>query len=146
MPHYVPNEYPNIFGCNILTERISQYIRIPKIARIQIWIIFEGHFIRIFKYSYSSLIEENFEKHSLMFPLNRILHWIYFIHRLYLDLFFSLTIDSWILKKGSEQILKYNRIFENLRTNIQIYSVVKKSTNKYPNIFILGKWHKYEYE
>ena len=58
MPHYVPNEYPNIFGCNIFTERISEYICIPEIARIQIQIIFEGHFIRIFKYSYSSLIED----------------------------------------------------------------------------------------
>ena len=58
MPHYVPNEYPNIFGCNIFTERISEYIHIPKIARIRIGIIFEGHFIQIFKYSYSSLIEE----------------------------------------------------------------------------------------
>ena len=36
MPHYVPNEYPNIFGCNIFTEQISEYICIPEIARIQI--------------------------------------------------------------------------------------------------------------
>ena len=34
MPHYVPNEYPNVFGCNIFTERISEYIHIPEIARI----------------------------------------------------------------------------------------------------------------
>ena len=57
MPHYVPNEYPNIFGCNIFIERISEYIRIPEIAQIRIRITFEGHFIRIFEYSYSSLIE-----------------------------------------------------------------------------------------
>ena len=57
MPHHVPNEYPNIFGCNISTEQITEYIRIPEIARIQIQIIFEGHFIQIFEYSYSSLIE-----------------------------------------------------------------------------------------
>ena len=25
MPHYVPNEYPNIFGCNMFTELISEY-------------------------------------------------------------------------------------------------------------------------
>ena len=60
MPHYVPNEYPNIFGCKILTERISEYIRIPEIAQIRIQIIFEGHFIQVFEYSYSSLIEEIF--------------------------------------------------------------------------------------
>ena len=24
MPHYVPNEYSNIFGCHIFTERISE--------------------------------------------------------------------------------------------------------------------------
>ena len=77
MPHYVPNEYTNILGCNIFTKRISEYIRIPEIARIRIQIIFEGHFIRIFEYSYSSLVEEIFLKHSLMFPLNKILHWIF---------------------------------------------------------------------
>ena len=49
MPHYVPNEYPNIFECRIFTERISEYIRTPEIAQIQI--IFQGHFIRIFEYS-----------------------------------------------------------------------------------------------
>ena len=58
MPHYELNEYPNILGCNIFTEQISEYIRIPEIARIQIRIIFEGHFIQIFEYSYSSLIED----------------------------------------------------------------------------------------
>ena len=57
MPHNVPNEYPNIVGCNIFTEGISEYIRIPEIAQIRIRIIFKGHFIRIFEYSYSSLIE-----------------------------------------------------------------------------------------
>ena len=77
MPHYVPNEYPNIFGCKIFTERISEYIRFPEIAQIQIQTIFEGHFIRIFEYSYSSLIEEIFQKHSLMFPHNKILHCIF---------------------------------------------------------------------
>ena len=25
MPHYVPNKYPNIFGCNIFTEQIYLY-------------------------------------------------------------------------------------------------------------------------
>ena len=33
-----------------------------------------------------------------------------------------------------------------MRTNIRIYLVVKKSRNKYPNIFVLGKWHKYKYK
>ena len=58
MPHYVPNKYPNILGCNIFTKRISEYICIPEIAQIRI--IFEGHFIRIFEYWYSSLIEGSF--------------------------------------------------------------------------------------
>ena len=57
MPHYVPNEYPNIFGCNIFTERISEYICIPETAQIRIRILFKGNFIQIFEYSYSSLIE-----------------------------------------------------------------------------------------
>ena len=49
MPHDVPNEYPNIFGSNIFTKQISEYIGIPEIAQIQIQIIFEGHFFRIFE-------------------------------------------------------------------------------------------------
>ena len=57
MPHYVPNEYKNIFGCNIFNEQISEFIRIPETARIRIQILFEGNFIQIFEYSYSSLIQ-----------------------------------------------------------------------------------------
>ena len=29
MPHYVPNEYSNLFGCHIFTKQISEYIRTP---------------------------------------------------------------------------------------------------------------------
>ena len=57
MTHYVPNEYPNILGWNTFTKQISEYIRSPEIAQIRIRIIFKGHFIRIFEYLYSSLIE-----------------------------------------------------------------------------------------
>ena len=38
------NKYPNIFGCNIFTKQISEYIRTPEIEQIQKQIIFEGHF------------------------------------------------------------------------------------------------------
>ena len=58
----------------------------------------------------------------------------------------SLNVDKQILEKGSKQILENIRNFSNLRMNIQIYSVVQKSTNEYPNIFELTKWHKYEYK
>ena len=85
MPHYVPNEYRNIFGCYIFTERISEYICFPEIARTQIRIIFEGHFIQIFKYSYSSLIGGFFLKGLTHVSSNKILHWIFFMHKLYLD-------------------------------------------------------------
>ena len=78
MPHYVPKKYPNILGCQIFTKRISEYIHTPKIAQIQIQIIFDGHFLQIFKYAYSSLIEEIFKKGSLMLLKNLILHWILF--------------------------------------------------------------------
>ena len=71
-------EYPNKFGCHIFTKQISEYIRTPEIAQIQIRRIFEGHFIRIFKYLYLSLIEEIFEKGSLMLSLNNNFHWIFF--------------------------------------------------------------------
>ena len=76
MPHYVLNEYSNIFGCHIFTEQIFEYIRTPEIARIQIRIICEGYFILIFEYSYLSLIEDIFEKGTLMLPLNKMLYWI----------------------------------------------------------------------
>ena len=62
MPQYVPNEYPNIFGCHIFTKGVSKYICTPEIAKIQIQIIFEGDSIQLFKYSYLSLIEEIFGK------------------------------------------------------------------------------------
>ena len=88
MPHYVPNKYTNIFLCHIITKQISEYICTPDIAQIGIRIIFEGNFIRIFEYSYSSLIEEIFEKGSLMLPLNKMLYWIFLMLKLYLDLLF----------------------------------------------------------
>ena len=66
---YLPNKYINIFA-----KQIYEYICTPEIAHIQIQIILEGNFIRIFKYSYSSLIEEVFEKGSLMLLLNIMLY------------------------------------------------------------------------
>ena len=81
-----------------------------------------------------------------MLPLNKILYWIFVMHKLYLDIPFPLKQDSQILEKGSEQIFKYIRVFKNLQTNIQIYSVVQISTNKYPKKIILGKWHEYKCE
>ena len=94
MPHYVPNEYLNIFGCNIFTERISEYIRFPEIARIRIQIIFESHFIQIFEYSYSSLIKEFFLKHSLMLTLKKNYTEIFLCIIISRFTFFSLKIDS----------------------------------------------------
>ena len=146
MPHYVPNAYPNIFRCHIFTKQISEDIRTPEIAQIRIRIIFKDHFTWIFKYLYSSLIEDIFEKGSLMLPLNKCYTGYFLIHKLYTDLFLSLKIDRQILEWGSQQKFKYIRIFKNLRMNNQIYLVVQKSTNEYPNLFILGKWHKYKYE
>ena len=74
MPHYVPSKYLNLFRCHKFTE----YIHTPEIAEIRIRIIFAGHFIQIFEYSYSPLIEEMFEKGLLMLPKNLILHWVLF--------------------------------------------------------------------
>ena len=51
-----------------------------------------------------------------------------------------------MLRKGSEQIFKYIWIFKNLQTHIQIYLFFQKSTNEYPNIFGLVKWHEYNYK
>ena len=88
MPHNVPNKYPNIFGCHIFTKHISKYICMPDIAQIQIGIIFKGNVFQILEYSYSSLIEEIFEKGSLMLPLNKCYNGYFFMHKLYLDLLF----------------------------------------------------------
>ena len=60
-----------------------------------------------------------------MLSINKILHWILF---------------------DAEIISKYIKIFKNLQTHIQIHLVVQKSTNECSNIFLLGNWHKYEYE
>ena len=64
MPHNLPNGYPNILGCHIFTEHISKYFHNREV--VQMHIIFDGHFIKIFKYSYSSLIVVTMEKGSLM--------------------------------------------------------------------------------
>ena len=69
-----------------------------------------------------------------MLPLNKILHFL--MHKIYLNILF-LQKKRQILKKGSEQIFKYIWISKNLRTHIQIYLVVQKSTNEYLNIFVL---------
>ena len=55
-----------------------------------------------------------------------------------------MKIDRQILKQSFNQIFQYIWIFKNLQTNISIYSVVQKSTNEYPNIVVLGKWHEYK--
>ena len=91
MPHYVQNEFLNIFECNILTERISEYICILEISRIRIQIIFEGRFTQIFKYLYSSLIKETLKKGSLMLPVYKIVHWIFLMHKLYLNIHFFIS-------------------------------------------------------
>ena len=70
----------------MFTKQISKYICIPEIAQIWIQMIFEGHLILIFEYSYLSMIEEIFYKGSLMLPLNKI-HTGYLVrHELYLNI------------------------------------------------------------
>ena len=67
-------------------------------------------------------------------------------HELDSDSHCSLNIDTQILQEGLEQIFEFIWIFMNLQMNIRIYLVVQKPTNIYPNIFLLGKGHEYEYE
>ena len=117
-----------------------------ELARIQIRIIFEGNFIPIFKYSYSSLIKDIFEKCSLMLPLNKILYWIFFMRKLCLDLFFSLKIIgkylNKVLSKNShvlefliiyKLIFEYIRLSKNLQMNNQIYLYWGNGTNTNTN-------------
>ena len=44
------NKYLNVLSCPKIYEWISKYIRTRNMARIRIRIIFEGHFVWIFKY------------------------------------------------------------------------------------------------
>ena len=97
MPHYVPSEYPNIFGCHIFTKQIFEYIHTPDIAQIQIRIIFYGHFIRIFEYLYSSQIEDFLKRACSCFLKNKFYTGYLLMHKLYLDYFF-IKIDRQILK------------------------------------------------
>ena len=55
-------------------------------------------------------------------------------------------MDTQILRKGTVKFFKYILISKNLQMNIQIYLVVQKSTNEYPNIFVFGKWHEIIFE
>ena len=152
-------EYSNIFKCIIMYRtniRIysgapylpNEYlICTPELARIGIKIIFEGNFIRIFEYSYSSPIEDIFGKGSLMLPLNKMLYWIFFMHKLNIDLLFSLKKDRQILKYNVlskySDIFKFYRIYEwifeyillskNLQMNIRIYSYWRSGTNMNTN-------------
>ena len=66
MPHDLPNKHPNMFEFQIFTKKTSEYLCTQEMAQIQIQIIFEGLFIQIFEYSYSSLIVITLEKGSLM--------------------------------------------------------------------------------
>ena len=66
LPNNLPNKYPSIFGCHIFAKQVYKYIHTLEMAQIQIRILFEGHFIWIFEYSYSSLIAVTLEKDSLM--------------------------------------------------------------------------------
>ena len=114
------NEYLNIFGCHIMYRKNIQiysdatYLRnkYPSIlvrrkkAWIFIRIIFKGYFIWIFKYSYSSLIEEMFEKGSIMLPLNKCYTGYFFMQKLY---------NFFFIKKGKYQnkvLSKYSNIFD----------------------------------
>ena len=52
MPHYVPNEFPNIYlNAMFYTKWICEYIHTPELAQIWKRIIFEGYFTQILEYS-----------------------------------------------------------------------------------------------
>ena len=72
-----------------------------------------------------------------MFFLNKILHWIIFMHKLYIDLIFSLKIDSQILNKV---LSKYSNIFGFLRIYKLIYEYIRLSKNLRMNIRIYSYW------
>ena len=147
MPHNLPKEYPNKFGCHTFTKRISEYICTQEIAQTQIRIILEIYFIWIFEYLYASLIVVTLKKMltDIVLYINFFTRF-YLMHKLDLDFHCSLNINNQILEKGSKNFFENICIFRNLQTNIRIYWVVPKYTNEYPNILELGKWPKYKYK
>ena len=66
----IPNKYPNIFGGHIFTKQISKYICTQKMAGTQI--IFKGHFIQIFEYSFTN--RRNYGKRLTHAVLKTILY------------------------------------------------------------------------
>ena len=71
-----------------------------------------------------------------MFHLNRILHWI-FLHKLYLDLPFSLKK---IVEYKNKVLSKYSNIFRFLRIYKQIFEYIRLSKNLQMNIRIYSYW------
>ena len=80
--------------------------------QIQIQIIFEAHFIRIFEYLYSSLIVGTLENgsHMLSSKQNGTLD-IYFMHKLDQYSNYSFNIDKKVLEYSLEQIFANTQIF-----------------------------------
>ena len=144
MPHDLRNEYPNIFGCHILTKRITEYIRTQEMTQIPIQIIFKGHFIWIFVLitDYST-----FEKrlNDAVFYVN-FYTWCLFDARIRLifSLFSKHRQENFIIRFKAN-IRKYSYFYEFTNKYPNILGQ-PKFMNKYPNIFKLGKWHKYQYD
>ena len=82
--------------------------------QIQIQIIFEGHFIRIFEYLYSSLIVGTLENgsHMLSSKQNGTLD-IYLMHKLAPYSNYLFNIDKQVLEYSLEQIFANIQIFMN---------------------------------
>ena len=146
MPYNLPNKYSNIFWCHIFIEWISEYIWTREMAQIGILKIFEGHITQLFKYSYSSLIAVKLEKAHSCCPLNKKNHWIFIwcIIRPKFTLLIKNRQANSRIRFGANVLIYSDKLF--FWTYIRTYSVVQKSTNKYPNILVLGKWHKYNYK
>ena len=69
-------EYSDILGCPKIYERISEYISTGEMAQIQIQIIFEGHFNRIFEYLNIRIFEYSCSSPSQKLSIIRM--WFYF--------------------------------------------------------------------
>ena len=85
------NKYPNTFGCHIMYQKISEYIQMQHNYRTFILIsLYSGKSTnRNTNYIWGSFCsntrifvlitdKRNFLKGSLMLPLKKILHWIFF--------------------------------------------------------------------
>ena len=141
MPHYVPNEYSNIFGCHIFTELISNYICTPEIAWIRIRILFKGHFqshknpcsvAALLCGNFGSLADfaKNFQQNNAVLLLNSLQVSLWFF-----------CVKKYVLWCGQISTQIYAALLEIFHKSLLIWKIPIKlcSVGKFPQNLLLWK-------